>query len=134
MNLFNSHETAYLEALFFTQSTPDLGKEYDLSEKSIYDFSDDAVAQIHADINLFEKLTQAIRSINNPDNSLFEEYSDNDQFWYDFWYTRNRLGTGFWETPDYPKEDGEHLTFIAEFFYEIIAYVDENGQIQLERN
>ena len=56
------------------------------------------------------------------------EYPDS-QLGHDFWLTRNRHGSGFWDG-DYPKLLGEKLTVTAYSFGECNLYV-ENGLIEI---
>jgi hypothetical protein len=51
---------------------------------------------------------------------------------HDLWLTRNHHGCGFWEVPDWPKEDGEILTQAAQALGEVSFYVGDDNKLYTE--
>lgn len=94
---------AYLECVSFTEDIEDLN------------LSDEAKERVENDVAEF--LNQA--------SSLIED-EDLCKVMYDFWFTRNRHGVGFWDGR-YQKTQGEELTKIAHSFGEINYYVGDDG-------
>lgn len=95
----------------------------DDSEFSNHTFTLDAMRQIVKDCEKF------------MDDELFyeafyESSNDISQIAHDFWLTRNRHGSGFWDG-DYPKELGEKLTEFSHSFGEVNV-VPSEGKFHYE--
>lgn len=106
---------AYYEAMFFTE-------EDSLKEREIWEW----------------ELCIKTKSSSEDDakkflNSLSEDLETRDfaQLGHDFWMTRNRHGVGFWEFPDYSKEDSDLLMLAVKPFSEIYLYPNDYGFIDI---
>ena len=56
-------------------------------------------------------------------------YSDSECAGMDFWYSRNRHGTGFWDRTELPEGLGDKLADAAKKFGEIDVYVGDSGLV-----
>lgn len=84
----------------------------------VWDFHPDALAQAERDCEAFQKA-----------NAEDLEDVDDSQAGHDFWLTRNRHGTGFWDR-DLGKV-GERLTEAAQLYDEASPYVGDDGELYL---
>lgn len=107
---------AYLGAALWS-STDD---EEPLDENySIGDFSESTLTKSIEECNRF-------RSENEADLADLEDA----QSGYDFWFTRNRLGVGFWDR-GYPENQAERLSDSARIYGEVYPYVGDDGKLYI---
>lgn len=113
----------YLAAALFTgtdesdeQGGEPLDKNY-----TIDDFSNDAIARAVRDTNEF---------IKKYNDQLAETGADDEQLGHDFWLTRNRHGTGFWDR-NYPEPAAKTLTDAAHAMGECWVLVGDDNKIHL---
>jgi hypothetical protein len=109
----------YLEAMLFTSSDDDgmhLDLNYDISS-----ISEKRVESSLSEINLFCKLVAE----NNID---LGDYSP-QYLGRDFWFTRNREGSGFGDGY-YPENIGKILIMISRHFPEVNVFVGKDGEIE----
>ena len=110
---------AYIEALFFTDASPD--SEQEIQDNATFEnFAQETVSKIIADCAAFELANRA----------LLDQASDDDQNGHDFWLTRNRHGAGFWDR-GYPEAIGEALTEAVHGFGETSLYLGDDGKLYL---
>ncbi len=121
---FDKFTQAYIEALFFTEEgEPRTGDGIgDATE-----FAPETLEKIHADCKKFQEEHGDIIS-GSP-----------SQAGHDFWLTRNRHGSGFWDPGRWPLviwpqgvTEGEYLTEKSHEFGEVNAYLGDDGLIYLE--
>lgn len=112
---FEEFYRAYLVCAVWA-STDEDGSELDVE---VGDFSDDALCELKKDCLSF---WQAYRS---------KLVSDPEQAGHDFWLTRNRHGSGFWDG-GWPKDLGAELTTAAHAYGSISLWVGEDGRIQVQ--
>jgi hypothetical protein len=62
---------------------------------------------------------------------LLKLAGDDTQNGHDFWLTRNGHGAGFWDR-DYENRVGNGLIVACKNFGEANAYVDDNGEIEID--
>lgn len=110
-------ESNYIETMLWSSDDDD-GKEM-RSRYSIDDFSNETIQKIKKDCDEFQKIC----------GDLIEGW-DEGRIAHDFWLTRNRHGTGFWDG-DYPEKLGEKLTDISHEFGEQWLYVGDDGKLYL---
>lgn len=55
-----------------------------------------------------------------------------DHVAHDWMLTRNRHGSGFWDTGRYAPDMGKKLTDLAHTYSEINVFVDENGDLEAD--
>ena len=104
--------TAYVEALFFTEVTPDSDEE--MKEKDAEDVSFSLARQLIHDCAIFEAA---------HDREIDSAYASAG---HDFWLTRNGHGAGFWDG-DWPKEEGERMDATSKSFGECEIYAGDDG-------
>jgi hypothetical protein len=99
---------AYIEAVYFTEQTPDTPENEGLDLTTAF------LAEAVEDCRAFVLAVQA---------AGIDPQADPDQIGHDFWFTRNGHGVGFWDRPEiYGQSDADALTDIARGFGE--AYAD----------
>ena len=104
---------SYLDVILWAGTDDDdeqLSKNYDHRN-----FDKSALNQAKKDLNKFFGLAQK-----------YIQDEDEKQVAHDFWLTRNRHGTGFWDR-DYKY--GKELTKLAQKFGDLWAYVGDDGKI-----
>ena len=119
---FDQFTQAYIEALFFTEEGEGEGGQIgDATE-----FAPETLDRIHADCKKFQEEHWDIIS-DNP-----------SQAGHDFWLTRNRHGSGFWDPGRWPRimgartiTNGSYLTEKSHEFGEVHAYLGDDGLIYL---
>lgn len=109
--------SAYLEAMLWS-SIDDDGNPLDQGY-TLDDLDPGSKERSKADCATF---------ICHVDHELNGKY---EQAGHDFWLTRNRHGSGFWDG-DWGKERGERLTKASHAFPEQSLYVGDNGMIYLQ--
>jgi len=102
----------YVEALFFTEVTPD--SEESMQGKDVDDISFSLARQMIRDCKVFG--TAHGRDI----DSAYESAG------HDFWLTRNGHGAGFWDG-DWPKEEGERMDATSKAFGSCEIYAGDDG-------
>lgn len=111
----NKATLAYIETLLWSECDDD-GNSLD-DNYGVEDVSDEAIAQIEADIEGFM--------------SLVDELGYGAcELMHDFVLTRNRHGAGFWDG-DY-GDDGDVLTVWAHSMGEMHAYAGSDGKIYVQ--
>ena len=114
----------YFTAAFWTADDGAMTGEYSDTGRA-----DDHFERLHPD-NLREQLSQCERF--QADNAqTLEEAADDYQAGIDFWLTRNRHGSGFWDG-DWDHLDGtgeaaKRLTDAAHAFGEVYCTLDTEG-------
>jgi hypothetical protein len=114
----------YFTAAFWTADDGAMTGEYSDTGRA-----DDHFERLHPD-NLREQLGQCERF--QADNAqTLEDAADDYQAGIDFWLTRNRHGSGFWDG-DYDRLDGTgeaagRLTDSAHAFGECCCFIDDEG-------
>lgn len=88
------------------------------SNFSIYDLTDEAIGKMKADCEKFVK---------ENDDLLASSDLEQEQQGHDFWLTRNRHGSGYWDRG--LGEIGEKLTEAAHGFGEAVIYNGDDGKI-----
>lgn len=119
----NAFTKAYVEAIFFT--------EEELEDKTIQDFSVDAMKKIVDDCKDFiKKCNQNKIDIRSSDlmNGKSPEYSSEELAGHDFWLTRNHHGAGFWDHA-WKEPYESKLTEIAHSFGELSVFISDEGLI-----
>lgn len=114
---------AYVEAALSSStdnSTPSGGYPLD-KNYSKSDIHPDTLAKMRADCESFYNANE----IPEYDH---REYSDDEMAGHDFWLTRNRSGSGFWDG-DIDEENGKVLTDAAHTFGEYNLYVGDDNLI-----
>ena len=112
----------YLTAILFGEHCSDENDgEYLDAVYTIDDFSPEALERATADCSAF---LQAAENAGIP--LLYADCAE--QAAYDFYLTSRGHGTGFWDRPEYGKQDAKILTEIAKSFH-CPEYYDENGKI-----
>jgi hypothetical protein len=104
--------TAYVEALFFTEVTPD--SDESMQDKDVDDVSFALARQLIHDCAVFEAA---------HDREIDSDYKSAG---HDFWLTRNGHGAGFWDG-DWPEEEGERMTATSKAFGECEIYAGDDG-------
>lgn len=120
--MFTAKETqaiknGYIAAIYFTETgdTDQPGPDAVLSP----------TLSRHIDIEIAEFL-DAIKDFSIP------SMVDLDQVGIDFWLTRNRHGTGFWDhEQEYGAELAKDLTNVSQSFGETWVYENDQGQIDI---
>lgn len=108
---FDNFVQAYIDAMYFT--------EIDETWPDNALLADEAIEEIKKDCRLF---LQKAKGYLNDDNFV--------QAGYDFWFTRNGHGVGFWDRPEYYNDnDGQKLTEICRAIGEQWAYIGDDGMI-----
>lgn len=122
MTRITTIETAYLEALEFTDCGPDDPERADATWSE----------------NLFTHAeAEAVRFINSLPPTLWAEVSEAveagryswRQFGHDLWFTRNGHGTGFWDRGLAMMGDG--LSDHAQAMGEVWTYVTDEGELDI---
>lgn len=108
---------AYIEAALWS-STDDDGEPLD-KQYSMDDFYPECRAKI-------DQECQAFYDANHEAWAAFGNWDE--QAGHDFWLTRNRHGSGFWDRDFYNRETGERLTELAHEFGEAAILV-HNGKL-----
>jgi len=90
---------------------------------SIEDLSEEVVEKAKKDCDLFREKAKDL---------IEKSDTDEDHIGHDFWLTRNRHGSGFWDG-DYEKEIGEKLTNLSHKFGEIYFYTGDDGILYFDR-
>ena len=112
----------YLTAVLFGElCSDDEDGEYLDNVYTIDDFSPEALERASADCSAF---LQAAEKAGLP--LLYANYAE--QAAYDFYFTSQGHGVGFWDRPEYGKQDAKILTEIAESF-RCPDYYDADGKI-----
>ena len=104
--------TAYVEALFFTEVTPD--SDESMKDKDVDDVSFHLARQLIHDCAIFEAA---------HDKEIDSAYTSAG---HDFWLTRNGHGAGFWDG-DWPEDEGERMTATSKAFGECEIYAGDDG-------
>lgn len=107
--------TAYIEAMLWSSTDYNnvpLDKNY-----SITDLSPELLAQVKKDCEEFQRWHRG------------RILHDLERAGHDFWLTRNSHGSGFWEVPDWPEEDGKVLTCAAHAYGEVYIVVGDDGKL-----
>lgn len=107
----------YTETIFFTDFPQEDLKDY------VYgpvDLSPEAKQQIREDCRDFITRLEEL-NLNVPMNK-------HPELAYDFWFTRNGHGAGFWDG-DWPCPLGNRLAVVAVGFPELSPYVGDDGLI-----
>lgn len=104
--------SAYVEALFFTEVTPD--SEESMQDKDVDDISYQLARQIIHDCAIFEAA---------HDRDIDSAYASAG---HDFWLTRNGHGAGFWDG-DWPGEEGERMDATSKAFGACEIYAGDDG-------
>jgi hypothetical protein len=108
----------YLICALWSSTNPDNENEEFLDENyTIEDFAPEAIAKADNECTYF--LSEHHKLIGNR----FEQAG------HDFWLTRNHHGCGFWEVPDWPKEDGKILTDAAHKYGELHIYIGDDNKL-----
>ena len=94
------------------------GEDVELDTFSLDDLSDEVTMDAIIDCALFQ---------NQNAGDLEERGFHLEQDGHDFWLTRNRHGTGFWERGT--GDVGNRLTAAAEKFGEYDLYIGDDGKI-----
>lgn len=118
---FDRTMRGYFDAALWA-STDDDGTPLD-AEFSTSDFPQSAKDRAEEDVNLF--------IVQCEERNIDVNAHDPEQFGHDFWLTRNRHGTGFWDR-DLGSE-GKILTDIAHSFGEVDIYVGDDGLLYFSR-
>lgn len=108
---------AYEEAIDFTDMS--IAAEDECYGK---DFADATIAKNQYDCIRFYH--EAISEIDKCDDNMLTQAG------HDFWLTRNRHGSGFWDG-DWPKRIGDELTRIAESFGEVDLYAGDDDLVYI---
>jgi len=116
---------AYIEAALWStndESTPAGGEALE-NNYGLDDIAPETLAKIVADCAKFQ-------AENAADLATFSlhQFKAAVHGGYDFWFTRNGHGAGFWDG-DWPEEAGERLTAASEKFDEVWLYVGDDGNI-----
>ena len=112
----------YLTAVLFGEHCSDEDDgEYLDAVYTIDDFSPEALERATADCSAF---LQAAENAGIP--LLYANYAE--QAAYDFYFTSQGHGVGFWDRPEYGKQEAEILTKIAKNF-RCPDYYDADGEI-----
>jgi hypothetical protein len=115
-------ETAYLEALEFTDCGPDDPERADATwSENLFTHAEDST----------------LRFINSLPSTLWAEVSDAvdagryswTQFGHDLWFTRNGHGTGFWDRG--LAMMGDDLSDHAQAMGEVWTYVTDDGELDI---
>lgn len=110
-------EIGYLEcALWSTTDENDVAFD---SNYAFDDISNESIELLRKECNEF--ITKAGPLLDDLDDS---------QAGHDFWLTRNRHGTGFWDRG--LGEVGEKLTALSREFSEVYIYLSDDGKLVLE--
>jgi hypothetical protein len=108
----NDFLAAYVEALFFTEVTPN--SEESMQGKDVDDVSFDLARQLIHDCAIFEAA---------HGQDIDSAYASAG---HDFWLTRNGHGAGFWDG-DWPKGEGERMDATSKAFGECEIYAGDDG-------
>ena len=120
MNTHIEFRNAYVAALLWSSIDEDSDNHryFDEIATGFEEFNAAAQEQIEKDCKRFLELSKG----------LFKN-KDCEQAGYDFAFTRNRHGAGFWDKPQvYGKDNADKLTNIADSFGEIYLYWNEDSQ------
>lgn len=118
---YKHFRNAYIEAIIFTGARTD---DPDATDNR-YDISDDMLSQQAAKI-----IDRETETFYNLFSHMWEGHMTDEQAGHDFWLTRNRHGTGFWDRGN--GKLGEYLTKGAHNFPEQSLYLDDTGTLHLE--
>lgn len=103
---YTDFETAYLEAMFWTESGED---DQELTEDHCFmSLAPETVIRVKADCDKFQELA----------GDLLDSAGDDSQNGHDFWLTRNGHGVGFWDR-GYSDSVGDKLTEYAHAMGEV---------------
>lgn len=91
---------------------------------SLADISPDAIAKMLSDCLKFVTINSDLIDV------LDEQYHRYDRIGHDFWLTRNRHGSGYWDG-DYPEPIAGLLTESSHSFGECDLYIGDDGLIYL---
>ncbi len=117
----DSFTRAYIEAALWSSND-----DQDISLDKNYttgDLAPEALARMEADCARFQRENAA------PEYG-HAEYSDTELAGHDFWLTRNRHGSGFWDWPAL-SDLRQVLTDAAHAYGECNLYVGDDGLIYL---
>lgn len=120
MNTHIEFRNAYVAALLWSSQNGENETEQYFNEiaNGFEDFDAAAQEQIEKDCKRFLELSKG----------LFKN-KDCEQAGYDFAFTRNRHGAGFWDKPKvYGKDNADKLTNIAGSFSEVRLFWNEYSQ------
>lgn len=113
-------QNAYLVAALWSTNdgSNESGGEPIDANYSIDDIASECITQAISDCDAFQYKNAV----------LLAQAGDDEQNGHDFWLTRNRHGTGFWDR-GYSKEVGDALTDTAHAMGEIDLYIGDDGVI-----
>ena len=109
---------SYLETALWLAPDDD-SEQSNFENKSIYDFSKEAIEQAKLEIEWFISIAGDLILSNNISDEAIG---------HDLWLTRTRQGTGFWDR-GYKKEDEEELSKLCDVLGEIWIELGDDGKI-----
>ena len=118
----------YIEAFLWSEtdeSTPDGGEPLDANYNQ-FEIHPDSMAKIIRDCAVFQEVAKDL--LNQAYRCSTVVYTE-EQAGHDFLLTRNRHGTGYWDSG--LGEVGDKLTTVAQLFREVNGYA-ENGVVYYE--
>ena len=111
----------YIECALWSSTTgDDMGTPLDSIDAEL---SADALASMTADCVQFQEANRALL------DEARETRAD-DHLGHDFWLTRNRHGSGFWDRSELSKELQTALTDAAHAMGEVDLYVSDSGEVE----
>lgn len=110
---------AYLDCALWSSLDSD-GDNYD--RKTIYDFTPESIDSAEREISDFKQLCES--------EGLDLSGLDEEQIGRDFWLTRNRHGSGFWDRG--LGKLGEQLTLVAHSYGSADVFELEDGSMIIE--
>lgn len=123
----------YLVAALFTwdENSPS-GQDYDQSgraDEMLALFSEEAIAKATADCDKFENENAPWLSNYRSEVTTRGDVSEAEYAGHDFWLTRNRHGTGFWDREGLNESTSKALTDAAHKFGECDLYNGDDGKL-----
>lgn len=120
---------AYIEAALWSSNdeSDEQGGEPLDKNYGVEDIAPETMEKIVADCTKF----QADNAEYLTDENCLTRLDADEQGGHDFWLTRNGHGCGFWETSDWKKDAGIHLTSASKKFGECHLYVGDDEKIYL---
>ncbi len=123
---------AYIDCALWSEndeSTPEGGVPFD-DNYTQDDIDDDTLRTIIADCERFQK--ENLLDITDENCLLIKSCLAEEMAGHDFWLTRSRHSTGFWDGC-WKEEAGERLTKASEAFDKFHLYLGDDGKIHGSR-